>query len=193
MFRGHRFWWAASLEYSGPEKCAVGPWVTAERLGESALRVGLEFIVDQVAVAVLGLDSIQLQWEIQHSSCHVPVFGRLAPTYALASCYPHPCLFLPPPFQVATSGPQAPKAATKDPEAPNTPDLMACTDWVSCVSSLPTFIFVGPVCHRCPTSMPLQYSSSFAKRWIVMRMCDSVVPPHPAHHRIVRYKGQSLG
>ena len=44
-------------EYSGPEKCAVGPWVTAERLGESALSVGLEFIVDQVAIAVLGLDS----------------------------------------------------------------------------------------------------------------------------------------
>ena len=57
MFRGHRFWWAASPEYSGPEKRAVGPWVMAERLGESALRVGLEFIVDQVAVAVLGLDS----------------------------------------------------------------------------------------------------------------------------------------
>ena len=57
MFRGHRFWWAASPEYSGPEKHAVGPWVMAEQLGESALRVGLEFIVDQVAVAVLGLDS----------------------------------------------------------------------------------------------------------------------------------------
>ena len=64
MFWGHRFWWAASPEYSGPEKCAVGPWVTAERLGESALRVGLEFIVDQVAIAVLGLDSNQLQREI---------------------------------------------------------------------------------------------------------------------------------
>ena len=57
MFLGHRFWWAASLEYSGPDKRAVGPWVTAERLGESVLRVGLEFIVDQMAVAVLGLDS----------------------------------------------------------------------------------------------------------------------------------------
>ena len=57
MFRGHRFWWATSPEYSGPEKRAVGPWVTVEWLGESALRVGLEFIVDQVAVAVLGLDS----------------------------------------------------------------------------------------------------------------------------------------
>ena len=48
----------------------------AERLGESALSVGLEFIVDQVAIAVLGLDSNQLQWEIQHSSHHFPVFGR---------------------------------------------------------------------------------------------------------------------
>ena len=57
MFLGHRFWWAVSPEYSGPDKRAVGPWVTAERLGESALRVGLEFIVDQMAVAVLGLDS----------------------------------------------------------------------------------------------------------------------------------------
>ena len=57
MFLGHRFWWAASPEYSGPDKRAVGPWVTAERLGESVLRVGLEFIVDQMAVAVLGLDS----------------------------------------------------------------------------------------------------------------------------------------
>ena len=36
----------------------------AERLGESALCVGLEFIVDQVAIAVLGLDSNQLQREI---------------------------------------------------------------------------------------------------------------------------------
>ena len=36
----------------------------AERLGESALSVGLEFIVDQVAIAVLGLDSNQLQREI---------------------------------------------------------------------------------------------------------------------------------
>ena len=34
-----------------------GPWVTAERLGEQVLRVGLEFIVDQMAVAVLELDS----------------------------------------------------------------------------------------------------------------------------------------
>ena len=57
MFLGHRFWWAASPEYSGPDKSAVGPWVTAERLGEPVLRVGLEFIVDQMAVAVLGLDS----------------------------------------------------------------------------------------------------------------------------------------
>ena len=57
MFRGHQFWWAVSPEYSGTEKCTVGPGVTAERLGESALSVGLEFIVDQVAVAVLGLDS----------------------------------------------------------------------------------------------------------------------------------------
>ena len=57
MFRGHRFWWATSPEYSGPDKRAVGPWVTVERLGESVLRVGLEFIMDQMAVAVLGLDS----------------------------------------------------------------------------------------------------------------------------------------
>ena len=57
MFMGHRFWWAASPEYSGLDKHAVGPWVTAERLGESVLRVGLEFIVDQMAMAVLGLDS----------------------------------------------------------------------------------------------------------------------------------------
>ena len=57
MFLGHRFWWATSPEYSGADKRAVGPWVTAERLGESILHVGLEFIVDQMAVAVLGLDS----------------------------------------------------------------------------------------------------------------------------------------
>ena len=57
MFLGHRFWWAVSPEYSGADKRAVGPWVTAERLGESVLCVGLEFIVDQMAVAVLGLDS----------------------------------------------------------------------------------------------------------------------------------------
>ena len=53
----HQFWWAASLEYSVSDKHAVGPWVIAERLGESVLRVGLKFIVDQMAVAVLGLDS----------------------------------------------------------------------------------------------------------------------------------------
>lgn len=57
LFLGHRFRWAAILEYSGPDKRAVGPWVTAERLGESVLLVGLEFIMDQMAVAVLGLDS----------------------------------------------------------------------------------------------------------------------------------------
>ena len=57
LFLGHRFWCAMSPEYSGPDQRAVGSWVTAERLGESALRVGLEFIVDQIAVAMLGLDS----------------------------------------------------------------------------------------------------------------------------------------
>ena len=57
MFLGHQFWWAASPEYSGPDRRVVGPWVTAERLGESVLCVGLEFIVDQMAVAVLVLDS----------------------------------------------------------------------------------------------------------------------------------------
>ena len=46
-----------SLEYSGPDRRADGPWVTAEQLGEPVLHVGLEFIVDQMAVAVLGLDS----------------------------------------------------------------------------------------------------------------------------------------
>ena len=76
MFLGHRFWWAESPECSGPGKRTVGPWVTAERLGESVLRVGLEFIVDQMAVAVLGLNSSELQREIQHSSRHVPMFGR---------------------------------------------------------------------------------------------------------------------
>ena len=34
------------MEYSGPDRRADGHWVTAERLGELALRVGLEFIVD---------------------------------------------------------------------------------------------------------------------------------------------------
>ena len=48
----------------------------AERLGEHVLRVGLDFIVDQMAIAVLGLDSSQLQREIQHSSRHVPAFER---------------------------------------------------------------------------------------------------------------------
>ena len=119
--------------------------------------------------------------------------GRSVPTYALASYCPRPCLLFPPPLQVTTSGPQAPNAATKDPEAPNAPDLMACTDWVSCVSSLSTFILVNRVFHRYPTSMPLQYSFSFAKRRIVMRMCDSMVLPHSAYHHIVRYKGQLLG
>ena len=57
MFLGHWFWWAVSPEYSGPDKHSVGPWVMAERLGESALCVGLVFIMDQMAVAVLGLDS----------------------------------------------------------------------------------------------------------------------------------------
>ena len=60
MFLGHRFWWAASREYSGPDRHAEGPWVIAEKLGEPILRVGLDFIVDQMAVAVLGLDSSQL-------------------------------------------------------------------------------------------------------------------------------------
>ena len=46
-----------SLEYSGPGRCAVGPWVMTERLGESVLCIGLEYIMDQVAVAVLGLDN----------------------------------------------------------------------------------------------------------------------------------------
>ena len=55
MFLGPRFWWAASPEFSGADKRAVGPWVTAERLGESVLHVGLEFIVNQMAG--LGLDS----------------------------------------------------------------------------------------------------------------------------------------
>ena len=40
-----------------PDKHTVGPWVTAERLGESVLRIELEFIMDQMAIAVLGLDS----------------------------------------------------------------------------------------------------------------------------------------
>ena len=57
MFLGHQFWWAMSPEYSGLDKHAVGPWVIVERLGESVLCVGLEFIVDHMAVAVLGLDS----------------------------------------------------------------------------------------------------------------------------------------
>ena len=65
-----------SPEYSGPDRRADGPWVIAERLGEHFLRVGLDFIVDQMAIAVLRLDSSQLQWEIQHSSCHVPAFER---------------------------------------------------------------------------------------------------------------------
>ena len=76
MFLGHQFWWAANPEYSGPDRCADGPWVIAERLGEHVLRVGLEFIVDQMAIAVLGLDISQLQREIQHSSCHAPAFER---------------------------------------------------------------------------------------------------------------------
>ena len=57
MFLVHRFWWAASPEYSGLGRHAVGPWVMAERLGESVLCVGLEHIADQVAVAALGLDN----------------------------------------------------------------------------------------------------------------------------------------
>ena len=54
MLQDHGFWWAASPEYSGPDKCAIGPWVIAERLGESVLCIGLEFIVDQMAVARAG-------------------------------------------------------------------------------------------------------------------------------------------
>ena len=65
-----------SPKYSDLGKHAVGPWVMAERLGESVLCVGLEYIADQVAAAVLGLDSSQLQREVWHSSRHVPVFGR---------------------------------------------------------------------------------------------------------------------
>ena len=54
------FWWAASPEYSGSDKRVDGPWVPAERLEESVLRIGLEFIVDQIAMAVLELDISQL-------------------------------------------------------------------------------------------------------------------------------------
>ena len=64
------------MEYSGSDGRADGPWVVAKRLGEPVLRVELDFIVDQMAVAVLGLDSSQLQREIQHSSRHVPAFER---------------------------------------------------------------------------------------------------------------------
>ena len=52
------------LEYSGPGRRAIGPCVTVERLGEFVLRIGLEYIADQVAVAVLGLDSSQLKWKV---------------------------------------------------------------------------------------------------------------------------------